>query len=84
MNIKNERFLKTEKNIFTLRKMEESKLLETVRQIVNPVEEFGFKINVIDLKNKRTTQGELSQSIKQNLVIKLEKGGHPRFKHNNS
>lgn len=61
-------------NIFTIRQKDYNKILEITRQIVQPVEEIGFQITELDLRDSRFTSGELSKTIKQNLVIKLQKG----------
>jgi len=61
-------------NIFALRQNDYNKILEVTRQIVQPVEEIGFQITELDLRDSRFTSGELSKTIKQNLIIKLQKG----------
>ena len=61
-------------NIFTLRKKDFEQILPIVREIVAPVEEIGFTINELDLKDSRFSSGELSRTVKQTLVIKLQKG----------
>jgi DNA-directed RNA polymerase beta subunit len=63
-------------NIFTFRQKDYEQLLEGVKQIVKPVEEIGFQITEIDLKDSRFSSGELSKTIKQTLVIKIKKGTH--------
>jgi len=63
-------------NIFTFRQKDYDQLLENVKQIVKPVEEIGFQITEIDLKDSRFSSGELSKTIKQTLVIKVKKGTH--------
>jgi len=63
-----------EKNIFTIRTRDYEQILPLVRQIVQPVEEIGFQINEVDLKESRFSSGELSRSLKQTLTIKLQKG----------
>ena len=62
------------KNIFTLRRFDYEQILPLVREIVTPVEEIGFTINELDLKDSRFSSGELSKTIKQTLAIKLQKG----------
>ncbi len=63
-----------DKNIFTLRRNDYEQILPLVREIVTPVEEIGFTITELDLKDSRFSSGELSKTIKQTLVIKLQKG----------
>jgi len=63
-------------NIFTFRQRDYEQLLESVREIVKPVEEIGFTITEIDLKDSRFSSGELSKTIKQTLVLKIKKGTH--------
>ena len=61
-------------NIFTIRRKDYDQILPLVREIVAPVEEIGFTINEVDLKDSRFSSGELSKTIKQSLAIKLQKG----------
>jgi len=63
-----------ENNIFTIRKRDYEKILPLVREIVQPVEEIGFQILEVDLKESRFSSGELSRTLKQTLSIKLQKG----------
>ena len=63
-----------EDNIFTLRQKDYEQILPLVRQIVQPVEEIGFQILEVDLKDSRFSSGELSRTLKQTLGIKLQKG----------
>jgi hypothetical protein len=63
-----------ENNIFTIRRKDYEQILPLVREIVTPVEEIGFTINELDLKDSRFSSGELSKTIKQTLAIKLQKG----------
>jgi hypothetical protein len=63
-------------NIFTFRQRDYEQLLDSVREIVKPVEEIGFTITEIDLKDSRFSSGELSKTIKQTLVLKIKKGTH--------
>jgi hypothetical protein len=67
--IKNE-----DRNIFTFRQQDYDKILPVVSAIVNPVKELDFQILELDIKESRFTSGELSKTIKQTLVIKLQKG----------
>lgn len=62
------------KNIFTIRRNDYEQILPLVREIVTPVEEIGFTINELEIKDSRFSSGELSKTIKQTLVIKLQKG----------
>jgi hypothetical protein len=61
-------------NIFTLRKEDYEQILPVVSEIVNPVKDLGFEILELDIKESRFTSGELSKTLKQTLVIKLQKG----------
>ena len=63
-----------DENIFTLRQIDYDKILPIVQDIVKPVEEIGFQINEITLKDSRFSSGELAKSLKQTLAIKLQKG----------
>lgn len=60
-------------NIFTIRKQDYSKLLNTIAEILKPVEELGFSIEELSIKDPRFSSGELSKTIKQNLTIRLKK-----------
>jgi len=66
--------IQNEDNIFTIREKEYEKILPMVSQIVKPVEEIGFQINELALKDSRFSSGELSRSVKQTLAIRLQKG----------
>ena len=61
-------------NIFTIRRRNFEQILPTVREIVTPVEEIGFTINELGLKDSRFSSGELAKTVKQTLAIKLQKG----------
>jgi DNA-directed RNA polymerase beta subunit len=76
LNIINPRFKirDEDKNIFTLRTRDFEKMLPVVRQIIEPVTEIGFQVTELDLKDSRFSSGELSKTIKQTLVIRLQKG----------
>jgi hypothetical protein len=63
-----------DKNVFTIRQKDYDQILPLVQKIVKPVEEIGFEINEIDLKDSRFASGELSSTLKQTLVIKMQKG----------
>ena len=63
-----------ERNIFTFRKQDYDQILPVVSEIVKPVTELDFEILELDLKESRFTSGELSKTLKQTLVIKLQKG----------
>ena len=66
--------LDEDKNIFTIRKNDYEHILPIVQDIVKPVEEIGFTINDISLKDSRFSSGELAKTLKQTLAIKLQKG----------
>ena len=76
MNLINPTFkIKDEdRNIFTFRKQDYEQILPVVSEIVKPVTELDFQILEVDLKESRFTSGELSKTLKQTLVIKLQKG----------
>jgi len=61
-------------NIFTIREKDYEQILPMVRDIVKPVEEIGFTINDVSLKDSKFSSGELSKTLKQTLSIKLQKG----------
>ena len=61
-------------NIFTLRQKDYDQILPVIADIVKPVEELGFEIMELDIRESRFTSGELSKTLKQTLVIKLQKG----------
>jgi len=61
------------KNIFTLREADYEQILPIVSEIVKPVEEIGFQINEVSLKDSRFSSGELSKTLKKTLAIKLQK-----------
>ena len=63
-----------DKNIFTIRQLDYDQILPIVQKIVKPVEEIGFQINEINLKDSRFSSGELAKTLKQTLAIKLQKG----------
>jgi hypothetical protein len=62
-----------ETNIFTFRQQDYKQILPVVSEIVTPVTELDFQILEIDIKESRFTSGELSKTLKQTLVIKLQK-----------
>ena len=67
--------IKDEKrNIFTIRQQDYEEILPLVESIVKPVEEIGFQINEINLKDSRFSSGELSRTLRQTLAIRLQKG----------
>lgn len=75
MNIINPIFkIQNENNIFNIRKKEFEQILPLARQILEPVREIGFEINEVSLKDSRFSSGELSKTIKQSLVMKIQKG----------
>ena len=76
MNIVNPTFKiqNEDNNIFTIREKDYEQILPMVRDIVKPVEEIGFTINDVSLKDSKFSSGELSKTLKQTLSIKLQKG----------
>ena len=71
--------IQSEDNIFTIRSKEYEKILPIVSQIVKPVEDIGFQISELGLKDSRFSSGELSRSVKQTLVIRLQKGNSKTY-----
>jgi len=63
-------------NIFTLRRLDYENILPLATQILQPVTEIGFEITELDLRDSRFSSGELSKTLKQSLVIRLQKGTH--------
>ena len=61
-------------NIFTIRKKDYDQILPIASQILQPVTEIGFQITELGLKDSRFSSGELSKTVKQNLVMRLQKG----------
>ena len=73
MEIINPYYAAREQNIFTIREKEYSSIIEIVRKILIPAEELNFQITELELKESRRTKGEVNQTIKQTLAIKLQK-----------
>jgi len=65
-----------DKNIFTIRRLDYENILPLTEQILQPVTEIGFTITELDLRHSRFSSGELSKTLKQTLVIRLQKGTH--------
>ena len=76
MNIVNPVFKIQDENesIFTIREKDYEQILPLARQIIQPVEDIGFQITELELKDSRFSSGELSKTLKQSLVIRLQKG----------
>jgi len=75
LNILNPYFkVNEESNIFSIRENELSSLTEKIREILKPAEELGFEVIDFCIKESKFTSGELFKTLKQNLVIKLQKG----------
>jgi len=75
LNIINPNFkINEDDSIFKLRREEYNTILEKVTEIVHPVEDIGFTVTTVDLKDSKFSSGELSKTIKQKLVIRLQKG----------
>ena len=73
MNIINPIFkIQNENNIFNIRKKEYENILPITRQILEPISEIGFEVIEVSLKDSRFSSGELSKTIKQSLVIKIQ------------
>lgn len=74
MNIINPNFkVNEDKNIFNIRQKEFDNLEPLIRQTISPVEELGFTVKEFGIRESRYTAGDLSKTLKQNIVIKLEK-----------
>lgn len=65
-----------DRNIFTLRRLDYENILPVVTQILQPVSEIGFEITELDLRDSRFSSGELSKTLKQTIVMRLQKGTH--------
>lgn len=76
MNIVNPVFKIQNENesIFTIREKDYEQILPLARQIIQPVEDIGFQITELELKDSRFSSGELSKTIKQSLIVRLQKG----------
>jgi len=61
-------------HIFNIRQQEYAALLENVRKILIPAEELGFDLIEYRLKEPRFSNGEISKTIKKNLIIRFQKG----------
>ena len=61
-------------NIFNLRQREFDNIIDKVKLIVKPVEEIGFEVLEVSLKDSRFSSGELNKTLKKNLVIRIQKG----------
>lgn len=75
LNIKNPYFeVNKDENIFVIRENEYAKILDNVREMLKPVEELGFTISELDLREHKFSSGELNKTLRRNLVIRLQKG----------
>lgn len=75
MNIINPNFeVNPENNIFTIRKKDYENILPIVEQILKPVEEIGFQIVELSLKDSKFSSGELAKTVKKTLTMKIQKG----------
>ena len=63
-------------NIFTIRRLDYENILPLATQILQPITQIGFTITELDLRDSRFSSGELSKTLKQSLVIRLQKGTH--------
>jgi DNA-directed RNA polymerase beta subunit len=61
-------------HIFNIRQQEYAALLENVRKILIPAEELGFELMEFRLKEPRFSNGEISKTLKKNLIIRFQKG----------
>jgi len=62
-----------ENNIFIIRQKEYDSILDNIKEILEPVKEIGFTIEELTIKDSRFIFGELSRTVKQNLVIKIKR-----------
>ncbi len=76
MDFNNPNYSLSEKNIFDIRKIDHGKMLDICRQILVPAEELGFEVAKFEIKDSRKSNGELYQTIKENLTIILKKGNN--------
>jgi len=76
LDIINPDYVAKEDSIFFIRKKEYDKLLETVQIILQPIEDIGFQVSELEFKDMKVSGGELHKSVKQQLVIKLQKDIH--------
>lgn len=74
MKLINPNFSLNKDNIFTLRKKEHNNLISYIEEIVKPVEEIGFTISKLEIKDSKTSSGELQKTIRQKIVIRIQKG----------
>lgn len=74
MKLINPYYSARERNIFNIREGEYSSLIDTVREILAPVEELDFQVTELRLKDSKISGGDLQKTVKQTLVIKLQKG----------
>ena len=61
-----------DKNIFTIRSKEYEKILPTVKQIVKPVENIGFQIAEVSLKDSREALSGRKLPIQLLLVFMVK------------
>ena len=73
MEIINPNFALKEKNAFSIRKIDYDSIIEKVEQILIPAQELGFEITKLNLKEHKFSSGELFNTLKKNLVIRLQK-----------
>lgn len=73
MEFVNPKYQLQEKNIFNIRQKEFDEIESNILQMLKPIEELGFTVKDFGIKEPRYTGGNLSRTIKQNLVLKLEK-----------
>lgn len=75
MNIINPNFkVNKDENIFIIRQKEYNNILSVVSKILKPVEDLGFTITDLTLKDSKFSSGELLKTLKRKLIIRLQKG----------
>lgn len=74
MNIINPIYTPGPENIFSIRQKEYENIIGNVSQILKPTEDIGFTILELFLKIPKYFGSELQSTLKQTLVIKLQKG----------
>ena len=63
--------------IFGIRQKEFDSILDNVRKMLIPLEESGYVINELDIKDTRYLGGELGRTIQRNLIIKIQREEAP-------
>ena len=67
MNLVNPTFALKDKNIFKLRSIDYDNMMNKIAEIVKPVEEIGFTISELDIKESKASNGELQKTLKKKI-----------------